>query len=61
MNRVWPGMVVEENSLQAQISTIRRALGKDRDFIKTDARRGYRFVAGGQDATSSVSGAVFGS
>src|SRR5882757_9421482 len=45
MSRVWPGTVVEENALQAQVSTIRKALGEDRDFIRTSARRGYRFVA----------------
>src|SRR5882672_421287 len=45
MSRVWPGTIVEENALQAQVSTIRKALGEDRDFIRTNARRGYRFVA----------------
>src|ERR1700704_4533806 len=38
MSRVWPGTVAEENALQAQISTIRKALGEDRDFIRTSAR-----------------------
>jgi predicted ATPase len=37
--------VVEENNLQFQISTLRKALGPDRDFIKTISGRGYRFVA----------------
>jgi predicted ATPase/DNA-binding winged helix-turn-helix (wHTH) protein len=63
MSRVWPGTVVEENALQAQISAIRKALGEDRDLIKTNARRGYRFVAeitipAGQDETSSDSDAA---
>ena len=44
MNRVWPGAVVEENTLQAQISAIRRALGPDRGLLKTVAGRGYRFL-----------------
>src|SRR3979490_3317405 len=35
LSRVWPGTVVEENTLQFQISTIRKVLGEDRDFIKT--------------------------
>src|SRR6266404_5841518 len=63
MSRVWPGTVVEENALQAQISTIRKALGEDRNFIRTSARRGYRFVAeittpAAQDETSCDSGAA---
>jgi predicted ATPase/DNA-binding winged helix-turn-helix (wHTH) protein len=44
LNRVWPGMTVEYNTLQAQISTIRRALGADHDLIATISGRGYRFV-----------------
>src|SRR5580704_1568563 len=44
MNRIWPGAVVEENTLQAQISAIRRALGPDRGLLKTVAGRGYRFL-----------------
>ncbi|MGH8502428.1 MAG: ATP-binding protein [Gammaproteobacteria bacterium] len=43
MSRVWPGRVVEENSLQAQISMLRRALGADRDLVRTVAGRGYQF------------------
>jgi len=45
MSRVWPGIVVEENTLQFQISALRKALGPDRDFIKTISGRGYRFIA----------------
>ncbi len=43
MNQVWPDRVVEENSLQAQISALRRAFGADRDLIRTIAGRGYQF------------------
>ena len=43
----WPGVVVEENSLAAQVSAIRRAFrivpGADR-WIETLPKRGYRFV-----------------
>jgi predicted ATPase len=45
LSRVWPGMVVEEHSLQFHISALRKVLGKDRGFIKTISGRGYRFVA----------------
>lgn len=43
----WPGVVVEENSLAAQISAIRRVLARapgGERWIETLARRGYRFV-----------------
>ena len=45
LSRVWPGMVVEEHSLQFHISALRKVLGEDRGFIKTISGRGYRFVA----------------
>jgi TolB-like protein len=45
MARVWPDTVVEENNLVVQISALRRALGEDRDFIRTVTGRGYRFIA----------------
>jgi non-specific serine/threonine protein kinase len=45
LRRVWSGTIVEENTLQFQISTLRKALGPDRNFIKTISGRGYRFVA----------------
>src|SRR6201993_5476525 len=58
LSRVWPGMVVEEHSLQFHISALRKVLGEDRGFIKTISGRGYQFVAditaaaGEQDALS---------
>jgi TolB-like protein/DNA-binding winged helix-turn-helix (wHTH) protein/Flp pilus assembly protein TadD len=45
LSRVWPDTVVEENNLVVQISVLRKALGEDRDFIRTVSGRGYRFVA----------------
>jgi TolB-like protein/DNA-binding winged helix-turn-helix (wHTH) protein/Flp pilus assembly protein TadD len=45
LSRVWPDTVVEENNLVVQISALRKALGEDRDFIRTVSGRGYRFVA----------------
>src|ERR1700686_1768234 len=44
MERVWPDRVVEENSLQAQISALRNAFGADRELIRTIAGRGYQFT-----------------
>ena len=40
---VWEGLVVEENNLQVQISTLRKLLGAG--AIATIPARGYRFVA----------------
>jgi predicted ATPase/DNA-binding winged helix-turn-helix (wHTH) protein len=40
---VWPGLVVEENNLQVQVSSLRKLLGPN--AIATVAGRGYRFVA----------------
>jgi non-specific serine/threonine protein kinase len=44
MARVWPGAVVEENTLQVHISAVRKALGTDRETVKTSFGRGYRLV-----------------
>ncbi|HEY8975239.1 MAG TPA: winged helix-turn-helix domain-containing protein, partial [Burkholderiaceae bacterium] len=43
MDEVWPGVVVEENNLAAQISALRKVLGGD--LIATIPGRGYRFTA----------------
>jgi DNA-binding winged helix-turn-helix (wHTH) protein len=45
ITRVWPGVVVSEENLKVQISALRTALGEDRDFIRTEFGRGYRFTA----------------
>ena len=45
---LWPGVVVEENSLSQCISGLRKALGDDPQnprFIQTVPRRGFRFIA----------------
>ena len=38
---VWPGLVVEENNLQVQVSTLRKLLGAS--ALATIPGRGYRF------------------
>jgi len=43
LSLVWPGLVVEENNLQVQVSALRKALGPQ--VIATVAGRGYRFTA----------------
>jgi non-specific serine/threonine protein kinase len=43
LERVWPGLVVEENNLQVQVSTLRKLLGPG--TIATIPGHGYRFTA----------------
>src|SRR5687768_10762673 len=46
MERLWPGVFVEEVNLAQNVSAIRRVLGGERDsYIQTVAGGGYRFVA----------------
>src|SRR6266851_1620022 len=55
--RVWPGAIVEDNTLQFHISAIRKALGSDRGMLKTASGRGYRLLGAWtsrQECTSSV-------
>ena len=44
LSRVWPGVVVSEENLKFQIYALRKALGADRDVIRTEFGRGYRFT-----------------
>src|SRR5262249_516799 len=44
LSRVWRGRIVEENRLATEISALRKALGVDRDLIRTVAGRGYQFT-----------------
>ncbi|MBB3262057.1 putative ATPase [Paraburkholderia bannensis] len=43
--RLWQDRVVESNTVEAQISALRRALGEDRAAIRTVTGRGYQFIA----------------
>ena len=42
LDHVWPGLVIGENSLQVQISTLRKVLGDG--WITTIPGRGYRLT-----------------
>jgi predicted ATPase/DNA-binding winged helix-turn-helix (wHTH) protein len=44
IDRVWPGAIVEENTLQVHIHAVRKALGPDRGMLKTASGRGYRLT-----------------
>jgi phospholipid transport system substrate-binding protein len=45
LSRVWPGIQVSEENLKVQIFALRKTLGEDRDIIRTEPGRGYRFTA----------------
>jgi DNA-binding winged helix-turn-helix (wHTH) protein/TolB-like protein len=48
MRSIWPDTTVEENNLNQNVSTLRRALGESRGenrYIVTVPGRGYQFVA----------------
>jgi len=63
LNRVWPDVVVSEENLKVQISALRKALGAERDLIRTEFGRGYRnrpqggVVAGAELARRAAHGA----
>jgi len=62
MEAVWPETVVEENNIQVHISALRKALGPDRDLIRTIPGRGYQLMQPQQQsqakaASSQTSGA----
>jgi DNA-binding winged helix-turn-helix (wHTH) protein len=54
MSHVWPGIVVAEENLKGQICALRNALGEDRDFIRTEIGRGYRFTAAVRSAVARI-------
>jgi len=44
ISRAWPGRIIEEGNLRAQIKALRKALA-DRNLIRTVPGRGYQFTA----------------
>jgi DNA-binding winged helix-turn-helix (wHTH) protein/TolB-like protein len=61
LDAVWPGVVVEENSLTQIVSTLRQVLGETRAenrYIATVPRKGYRFVGEVSERTASARPAV---
>lgn len=48
MERLWPGVIVGEDTLARTVSKLRRALGDDvrtPRYVETIAKRGYRLIA----------------
>ena len=58
LDLVWPGLVVEENNLQVQVSALRKQLGVA--VIATVAGRGYRFTADAGPLADMAGTVVFG-
>ena len=58
MNQVWPGRVVEDNSLHAHVSALRKAFGDERGIIRTVSGRGYQFTADVAQSDDEFSTAV---
>lgn len=52
LDLVWPGLVVEENNLQVQISTLRKLLGPQ--AIATIPGRGYRLALAPDDGSAQA-------
>ena len=52
LDEVWPGVIVEENNLAAQVSALRKVLGGD--VISTIPGRGYRFAARTEPAPAAA-------
>ena len=53
---VWPGLVVEDNNLQVQISALRKVLGAQ--AIATVPGRGYQFTVAASPAAAGTSAAA---
>ena len=51
LEQVWPGLTVEENNLQVQISALRKALGDG--MIATIPGRGYRLTMAAPGRTAA--------
>ncbi len=59
IERVWAGVIVEDNAIQVHVSALRKALGTSadsRDYVITVPGRGYRFI--GLDFAAPAASAV---
>ena len=44
MDRIWPGVIVTENTLHVHTMAVRKALGPYRALLRTESRRGLRLL-----------------
>lgn len=54
MRQVWPSTFVDEGNLRFQMAMLRKALGDDRDLIKTVTGRGYLLIDERDEAAPSA-------
>ncbi|WP_140850543.1 winged helix-turn-helix domain-containing protein [Sphingomonas glacialis] len=54
VREVWPATFVDESNLRFQMGVLRKALGPERDRIKTIPGRGYLFAVNDADAIPKV-------
>jgi predicted ATPase/DNA-binding winged helix-turn-helix (wHTH) protein len=62
LERVWPGVVVDEGALRFHVAALRKALGDGQDgarYIATIAGRGYCFVGGEEPVAAGRGEAAF--
>src|SRR6266850_2376484 len=45
LKAVWPGQIVDDNALQAQISALRKTFAAERNLIRTVSGQGYQLTA----------------
>ena len=58
IDAIWGDKVVEENNLSVQVSAVRKALGPERDAIRTFPGMGYRFSGDLEGAQRTAPAAV---
>jgi TolB-like protein/DNA-binding winged helix-turn-helix (wHTH) protein/Tfp pilus assembly protein PilF len=61
LERVWPGVFIEENNLARRIFNLRQVLGEGPDgrkYIETVPKRGYRFVGAVREQGDSLESSV---
>ena len=61
MASVWPGIVVEDNTIQVHISALRKAIDDSKSgsgYVMTVPGRGYRFIGTQEPISASISEAL---
>ena len=58
VREVWPATFVDESNLRFQMGVLRKALGAERDRIKTIPGRGYIFVDDEQSLTNPAAPSI---
>ena len=54
IERVWPGIFVDESAVRVHVAAIRKAFGNDREMLSTTIGRGYRLLGAWQVRQAST-------